>query len=101
MQFATPTDDFELVNKSITSLLDYNEVKAITPGSPINAIKTETEYFICYRLSNKNNANIYLTIKKNAINNLNELQGISSDGNHRNSLGIVKAMLEHKLTYNL
>lgn len=99
--FEQPTDNFELVSKSITSLLDYNEVKAIVPRNPMVVQKTETDFFICLSVFNKSNATINLTIRKNAVDNLNELQGFTSDGNHRKSLGILKALLEHKLTYKM
>lgn len=99
--FTIPTNEFELVNKSITSLLDYNEVKAIKPKNPLSFIRNETEHFICYRLFNKQTASINLTIQKNVIDNLNELVGFTSDANHRKSMGILKAILEHKVNYEV
>lgn len=96
-----PTNDFEIVSKNITNLLDYNDIKAVVPKSPMVAVRSEDDNHIHYLLLNRTNAGIRLTIRKSTIDNLNELVSFTTDGNHRKSLGIVKALLEHKLTWKV
>lgn len=100
--FNIPINDIDIISKNIQNMLKTNDdIKPITPRLPLHFTKNETDNYIFYRINNKNTASIYLTIKKNSIDNLNELESFTADANQRKSVGVLKAILQNKVKYNV